>query len=79
MASERHRHQWRKGKTVPCVTHLIAVSSLVWEDGGDEEQAIVGLLHDSIEDADQTCESIALRYGSEAARIVVVCTDHEGL
>jgi hypothetical protein len=77
-AAELHRHQFRKGKKVPYISHLIAVSALVWEDGGDEDQAIAGLLHDAIEDAGQTCESIALRYGSEVAEIVVACTDTEG-
>ena len=77
-AAELHRHQWRKGKPVPSIAHLIAVSALVWEDGGNEDEAIAGLLHDAIEDAGQTRESIALRYGIEVAEIVVACTDTEG-
>jgi (p)ppGpp synthase/HD superfamily hydrolase len=77
-AAELHRHQFRKGKPVPYISHLIAVSALVWEDGGDEDQAIAGLLHDAIEDAGQTPESIALRYESEVAETVVACTDTEG-
>jgi hypothetical protein len=31
----------------------------VWEDGGTEDQAIAGLLHDAIEDAGQSHASIA--------------------
>ena len=77
-AAELHRHQWRKGKPVPYIAHLIAVSGLVWEDGGTEDQAIAGLLHDAIEDAGQTKDSIALRYGSVVAGIVVACTDTVG-
>jgi len=46
--AQRHRHQARNGKSVPYNSHLIAVSGLVWEDGGTEDQAIAGLLHDSI-------------------------------
>lgn len=49
-ASELHRDQRRKGSDVPYLTHLLSVSSLVVEHGGDEDQAIAGLLHDSIED-----------------------------
>jgi (p)ppGpp synthase/HD superfamily hydrolase len=37
-AEELHRSQRRKGKPVPYISHLIAVSSLVWEDGGSEDQ-----------------------------------------
>jgi (p)ppGpp synthase/HD superfamily hydrolase len=50
-AAELHGQQERKGKPVPYLSHLIAVSGLVWEDGGDEDQAIAALLHDAIEDA----------------------------
>jgi (p)ppGpp synthase/HD superfamily hydrolase len=33
-AAQLHSRQRRKGKPVPYISHLIAVSSLVWEDGG---------------------------------------------
>ncbi len=79
-AAELHRDQIRKGKAVPYISHLIAVSGLVWEDGGDEDQAIAGLLHDAIEDAGQSQASIAARFGERVAAIVVDCTDTtEGL
>ena len=78
--AQLHRHQARNGKSVPYISHLIAVSGLVWEDGGTEDQAIGGLLHDSIEDAGQSQTSIAERFGEEVAAIVVDCTDTaEGL
>ncbi len=79
-AAELHRHQARNGKSVPYISHLLAVSGLVWEDGGTEDQAIGGLLHDSIEDAGQSHGSIAERFGEAVAAIVVDCTDTaEGL
>lgn len=61
-----------------CFSHLIAVSGLVWEDGGTEDQAIAALLHDPIKDAGQSHFSIAERFGEEVAGIVVDCTDTEG-
>jgi len=70
-----HRQQRRKGKDIPYISHLISVSALVWEDGGNEDQAIAALLHDAIEDADQTRETIAERFGSVVAGIVQDCTD----
>ena len=70
-----HREQRRKGKAVPYIAHLIAVSSLVWEDGGNEDQAIAALLHDAIEDAGQSHGSIAERFGAPVADIVRDCTD----
>ncbi|MCS5693619.1 HD domain-containing protein [Cyanobium sp. FGCU-6] len=77
-AAELHRNQWRKGKAVPYIAHLITVSALVWEDGGSEDQAIAALLHDAIEDAGQSHASIDRQFGTEVADIVLACTDTEG-
>ncbi|QNI84833.1 Guanosine polyphosphate pyrophosphohydrolase/synthetase [Synechococcus sp. PROS-7-1] len=74
-ADELHRQQRRKGKDVPYISHLISVSALVWEDGGNEDQAIAALLHDAIEDAGQSHASIAERFGGAVADIVRDCTD----
>lgn len=74
-AASLHQGQRRLGKDVPYLAHVMAVSSLVWEDGGDEDQAIAGLLHDAIEDAGQNHHSIAERYGTAVADIVQDCTD----
>ena len=49
-AANLHAEQVRKGTDVPYVSHLVAVCSLVLEDGGNEDQAIAALLHDAIED-----------------------------
>jgi (p)ppGpp synthase/HD superfamily hydrolase len=50
-AEQLHRGQLRKGRPTPYISHLIAASALVWEDGGNEDQAIAALLHDAFEDA----------------------------
>ena len=79
-AESLHREQSRKGKPVPYISHLIAVSALVWEDGGTEDQAIAALLHDAIEDAGPSHTSIAERFGNPVVDIVRDCTDTtEGL
>lgn len=79
-----HRKQVRKGTAIPYLTHLLAVSGLVLEYGGDEDQAIAGLLHDSIEDqsasyggASALRLEIDRRFGAEVLRIVNACTDAE--
>jgi (p)ppGpp synthase/HD superfamily hydrolase len=76
-ASKLHRQQRRKGSGIPYISHLLAVASLVLEMGGDEDQAIAGLLHDSIEDQGLTEANIAVRYNSRVASIVAACTDGE--
>jgi hypothetical protein len=45
-----HADQTRKGTDTPYISRLLGVSSLVLEHGGDEDQAIAGLLHDVVED-----------------------------
>lgn len=45
-----HEKDTRKGTDIPYVSHLLQVSGLVIEHGGDEDEAIGGLLHDTAED-----------------------------
>lgn len=77
-ARAAHSDQTRKGTRVPYLSHLMAVSALVLEAGGDEDQAIAGLLHDTIEDAGATEVALAERFGPRVARIVAECSDHSG-
>ena len=57
-AASLHRDQLRKNTKVAYIAHLVAVSSLVLEDGGTETEAIAGLLHDAIEDCGAQVEPI---------------------
>jgi (p)ppGpp synthase/HD superfamily hydrolase len=72
-----HARQARKGNAIPYVSHLLAVSSLVLEHGGDEDQAIAALLHDGPEDQGgaATLAAIRDRFGPRVAAIVVACSD----
>jgi len=78
LASEVHAHQRRKATQIPYLAHVMAVSALVMENGGDEDSAIAGLLHDAVEDADDgeaMLEQIRSRFGERVARIVDECSD----
>lgn len=72
-----HRAQTRKGTSIPYISHLIAVSALVIENGGSEDQAIAALLHDAAEDQGgaETLDAIQQRFGAVVAEIVTDCTD----
>ena len=72
-----HGDQVRKRTSIPYISHLLAVASLVIENGGDEDQAIAALLHDGPEDqgGEATLEEIADRFGERVARIVRDCSD----
>ena len=76
-AAKKHAGQARKGTAVPYLSHLMAVTSLVLEAGGDEEMAIAALLHDVVEDCGgmPRLREIQKRFGSRVAKIVEGCTD----
>jgi hypothetical protein len=85
-ASALHRRQVRKETDTPYLTHLLAVAGLVAENGGSEDEAIAGLLHDAIEDQGNDypggrralCERIKREFGEPVLEIVEGCTDDEG-
>jgi (p)ppGpp synthase/HD superfamily hydrolase len=80
-----HRGQRRNHTTIPYLSHLLAVGSLVLEAGGTEDEAIAGVLHDAAEDVripgvtgEDVLTAIRLNYGDEVARIVRACSDDLG-
>ena len=76
-ACEWHAHQTRKKDdvAVPYISHLLAVASLVLEDGGSEDEAIAGLLHDTVEDQGVSPATIEELFGPAVARMVLACSD----
>lgn len=76
-AEEVHRKQKRKGTQVPYVAHLLGVCALVLENGGNEEQAIVALLHDAVEDQGglERLKEIREKFGERVADMVAACSD----
>ena len=94
-AATLHDGHLRKGTQVAYLSHLMSVSALVMESGGDEDEAIAALLHDSIEDRGNAYESlfqveprvgrdalkrdIGLHFGAAVLSIVRQCTDDEYL
>lgn len=76
-ASRLHANQLRKGTRVPYASHLLAVTAIVLEQGGDEDEAIAALLHDAVEDQGgrPVLQEIERRFGSRVAGIVDGCTD----
>lgn len=72
-----HSHQARKSTSIPYLTHLMTVCSLVLEDGGDEDQAIAALLHDGPEDqgGEAVLDQIRRRFGDAVAHIVEGLSD----
>ncbi|MGB8596159.1 MAG: HD domain-containing protein [Candidatus Sulfotelmatobacter sp.] len=78
-AAEKHTGQVRKASTTPYIAHLMGVSSLALEFGGDEDMAIAALLHDVVEDCGGApmLKAVKRRFGSRVAKIVDGCTDSD--
>jgi (p)ppGpp synthase/HD superfamily hydrolase len=76
-ATRKHAAQTRKKTRAPYISHLLIVSGLVLEAGGDEDLAIAALLHDVVEDCGGTAmlKQVRRRFGRRVAHIVEGCTD----
>lgn len=77
LAAQFHARQLRKGTTIPYISHLLAVTSLVLEHGGNEDEAIAALLHDAVEDQGGANARAKIRrlFGENVAAIVDGCSD----
>ncbi len=76
-AFDLHENQVRKNKDIPYFAHLMSVTALVLESGGDEDEAIAALLHDAVEDQGgrSRLKEIRDKFGEQVADIVAGCTD----
>jgi len=79
-ANRMHAGQHRKQSTTPYIAHLMAVTGMVLENGGDEDLAIAALLHDVVEDCGglPVLADVREQFGARVARIVEECTDNLG-
>jgi (p)ppGpp synthase/HD superfamily hydrolase len=69
----------RKQAEHPYVFHLLQVAVTVAEHGGDEDQVVAALLHDSLEDVEGESEAdIAAAFGPRVARLVTALSDALG-
>ena len=78
MAEEVHAGVTRKGTDIPYLAHVVGVSALVMEFGGNEDETIAGLLHDTIEDGgtpDAIRARILEQFGPRVLEIVEAMTD----
>lgn len=77
-AARLHASQVRKDSRTPYIAHLLAVTGLVMEYGGSEDEVIAALLHDALEDQPNhglTGEEIETQFGSQVLDIVQACSD----
>jgi hypothetical protein len=70
-AERAHRGQPRKGTLTPYFTHPVAVGMMVLAHGHGIEAAVVGLLHDVIEDTPADRDDVEVAFGPGIAQAVV--------
>jgi hypothetical protein len=70
-AERAHRGQLRKGTQNPYFNHPIAVAMIVLAHGHPVEAAVVGLLHDVIEDTPADRDEVEEAFGTGIAQAVV--------
>jgi (p)ppGpp synthase/HD superfamily hydrolase len=77
LALRVHGQDRRKVSGIPYFAHLMSVCALVLNDGGSEEEAIVALLHDTLEDhpLEVTRAGLEAQFGPRVRHLVEVCTD----
>jgi (p)ppGpp synthase/HD superfamily hydrolase len=76
LAVDSFRDIFRKGTSIPYLTHLMSVAAMVGEGGGDEEQIIAAMLHDYIEDIPgATADELEQQFGKRVATLVVKLSD----
>jgi len=79
-ACQLHRTQFRKGTSVPYLSHLLGVAGIVMRSGGNNREIMAALLHDAVEDqgGTRTMKLIRRRFGREVASIVGEATEPTG-
>lgn len=79
-AIDAHGPQTRKGTDVPYAAHLLAVTALVLEMGGTQDEAIAAVLHDAVEDGRfaDVREQITTRFGAPVLELVEAVSEERG-
>ena len=75
-AAQRHRHQLRKDRETPYVSHVFRVCLVVRHVFGFDDPTMLAtaLLHDTIEDTDTDCDDVVERFGPVVAGWVAALT-----
>jgi (p)ppGpp synthase/HD superfamily hydrolase len=76
-AARAHREQVRKGTDCPYIIHPVHVAMILLSHGFDEELAVAGLLHDTVEDTGASLDEIAAGFGEAVAALVAAVSEHK--
>jgi (p)ppGpp synthase/HD superfamily hydrolase len=74
-ATERHAGQRREGDHAAFVVHPLEVASLLDRSHYPDHVVAAAVLHDILEDTDETAEDLAARFGADVAALVAAVSD----
>jgi len=69
-AAEKHAGTYRKGSTIPYITHVVETMAIVATMTEDPEVRAAAVLHDTLEDTETTREELAEVFGDRVAALV---------
>ncbi len=69
-AEQAHKGMFRKGTSIPYITHPLETALITAMMTDDEELIAAALLHDTVEDAGVTYEELQEQFGVRVARLV---------
>ena len=76
-AADAHKSEFRKGTSVPYLVHPLDVMSILLKNGAGEDLAIVGVLHDVLEDTPRTRDDILQNFGGKVCSLVEGASEEE--
>jgi (p)ppGpp synthase/HD superfamily hydrolase len=79
LATDAHEGQYRKGTSIPYITHPMNVMKTLSEIGCDEEVVVAGILHDVLEDTPVRPDVIERKFGKRVVNMVVAASEPEEL
>lgn len=74
-SSIRHGGQYRKGSTIPYLSHPFSVAMLLESDHQAPAVVAAGLLHDLVEDTKTDPQEILSKFGSDVHRLVLAVSE----
>lgn len=74
-ATRQHEGTTRKQSVIPYILHPLEALQLLTEMDADLNLMMAGVLHDTVEDTDATCEEIRELFGEDVAELVSAHTE----
>ena len=76
-AAVKHSGAFRKGSTIPYITHAVETMEIVSRMTDDEEVRAAAVLHDTLEDTDTTREELVQYFGQRTADLVAAESENK--